>query len=157
MKRFVTAIGFGLLLVTSPLGSARSQAASPKDEADLAAADKTWGDAFRACDTKTLGAMFADDILIIHGGNAAVDTKANFLGTLGKQPCNVQGMDQRTEKVRVLGNAGYTYGNFALQRGGRFVFLYYTRTWVKENGAWRLYVHHGHEIPVDDKRARKPS
>ena len=68
MKRILT--GAALILVAA--GGAMAQS---KAEAEIAAIDIGWGEAYVACNAKAWEALLADDLVFIHN-NGSIDNKA---------------------------------------------------------------------------------
>jgi ketosteroid isomerase-like protein len=137
-------IGCGLIVVCA-VSAVAAQAG--KTEAEIAALDKRWGEAYVACDTKAWEALLADDLVFVHN-NGAIDDKAKQMASIAA--CAIESLNARTLKIRLYGaDTAIVLGAMTGKAKGRnFTFdLLYTRVYVRQNGAWRLVTHQSTDAP----------
>jgi ketosteroid isomerase-like protein len=148
MKRF--SIVVALLMVT-----AAGAAAQSKVEAEIAAIDKGWGEAYVACNAKAWESLLADDLVFIHN-SGSIDNKAAQVKSAAA--CPLESLNTQQTKVRLYGDntAVLTGAMQGKTKSGGYTFdLLYSRVYIKQNGAWRLVNHQSTDAPKK-RNAEKP-
>ncbi len=139
MKRF--AIGMALATVVSFGAFAQSKA-----ESEVAAADKSWAEAYQGCKVDVMGRLLSDDLLFIHlGGN--LNNKEQFMKSVST--CTMESATQDVHRIRVYGDTGVVHGTLHYKvRNMAGASLMYTRVYVKKSGAWQLVNHQSTALPA---------
>lgn len=136
-----------LQLPASEARPAASTVAQEKVATDaVIAADNRWANAYATCDAKTWNELFADDTTFIHAvGNT--DDKAGMLVRL--KDCPMEWVANEVHKVRLYGDVAIVNGSMQLRRKGATTIgaTVYTRTYVRQNGAWRIAAHQSTAAP----------
>jgi ketosteroid isomerase-like protein len=117
-------------------------AQSDSDEAAKAkvvALEKAWNQAYKAGDTKALGALLDDAVVLIED-DGSLKTKSQFLASVKSTTANEEQVAPESLVVHMHGQTAVAVGVFAAKgsRGGkpyvrreRFV-----DTWILKNGKW---------------------
>lgn len=131
---FVAALGAGAI-------------AQSKTEAEIAAIDKGWGQAYVSCNSKAWDALLGEDLVFIHN-NGGIDNKAAQIKSV--IACPLESLNTQQTKIRLYGdNTAVLLG--AMQgklKNSTFTFdLLYTRVYIKQNGAWKLVSHQSTDAP----------
>ena len=129
-----------LLLV---LAGAASLSAQDDSEAaartKVIALEKAWNQAYKMGDTKALGTLLDDSVVLIED-DGALKTKAQFLASVKSTTANEEQVAPESLTVHVFGQTAVAVGVFAAKgnHGGkpyvrreRFV-----DTWILKNGNW---------------------
>jgi ketosteroid isomerase-like protein len=142
MKRILMGVG----LVVACAGGAAT-VSETKGETEIAAIDKSWGEAYVSCDVKAWAALLADDLVFVHN-SGVIDDKAKQMNSIAG--CGIESLSTQTTTIRLYGNdtavvVGAMKGKM---KGGNFTFdLLYTRVYIKQNGTWRLVSHQSTDAP----------
>jgi ketosteroid isomerase-like protein len=142
MKRF--AVGLILIAIMS---AGVSMFAQGKDEAEITAIDKSWGEAYASCNVKAWESLLAEDLVFIHNSGAA-DDKARQMKSIAD--CGIATLNSAVTKVRIYGgDTAIVQGNMQGSLKGRdFKFnLVYTRVYIKQQGTWKLVSHQSTDAP----------
>lgn len=117
-----------------------SPAIAPAQDEDAArskvlALEKAWNQAYKLGDTKALGAILDDNIVLIED-DGAVKTKAEFLSTVKAATGNEEQVAPESLVVHIFGKTAVAVGVIATKgksgvRRERFI-----DTWIEKNGTW---------------------
>ncbi len=111
------------------------------DPATLLELDRARRDAMIRADVPTLTAVFADDLVWIHG-NGALDTKHGLLGSIGSGRTKYLAIDCADETVRFHGGLAFLSGIAAVKADLRGYILEttsrYTIVWAPDGDDWRV-------------------
>ena len=143
MKRFLTAVTVGLMVSGALVAAGADDAAVTA----VKAADRTWGEAYVACTTKTWEALLSDDVVFIHN-NGMIDNKAKQMASIAG--CGLESLKTDVTSVRVYGpDTAVVLGAMQGKVKGRdFRFdLLYTRVYIRQQGVWRLVSHQSTDAP----------
>ncbi|HEV3060401.1 MAG TPA: nuclear transport factor 2 family protein [Vicinamibacterales bacterium] len=139
MKRTLVALALVVGLLSGFATAARPD--------DIAAIDKSWGDAYVSCDAGAWDALLADDLVFIHNGGS-IDDKAKQMASI--KQCVIESLNSTVTKVRLYGNdTAVVTGRMQGKLKGRdFRFdLLYTRVYIRQKGSWRLVSHQSTDAP----------
>lgn len=126
--------------------------ATSADRAALLAADRAFFDALVSGDSDAVGALLAQDFVIVSIQDGSANTRADLLAALAGGLAFPAVTDHPGEAVvRVVGTVGIVVGRTAMaftgpddapfEAGSR-----YTHVYVREAGGWRLLSAQGTEI-----------
>jgi ketosteroid isomerase-like protein len=113
--------------------------AEPGVQSKIIALEKAWNHAYKLGDTRALGALL-DDQIVLTNDDGTVQTKGEFLASVKSAHPQEQQVAPESMSVRVFGNAAIATGVFRAKgvEGGkpyvrreRFV-----DTWVYKGGKW---------------------
>jgi ketosteroid isomerase-like protein len=127
-----------LLILVSTSLSAQTDSDSAI-QAKIVALEKAWNQAYKIADTKALGQILDDSIVLIED-DGSVESKSQFLASVKSSDANEEQVAPESMSVRVFGPTAIAVGVFAAKgtKGGkpyvrreRFV-----DTWILKNGNW---------------------
>jgi len=111
------------------------------DPAPVLALDRARREAMIRADIPALTAMFADDMVWIHG-NGGVDTKQGLLGSIGSGRTKYLAIDCADETIRFHGGLAFLGGITAVKAdlGGHLLETRsrYTVVWAPDGDDWRV-------------------
>ena len=111
------------------------------DPAPVLALDRARREAMIRADIPALAAMFADDMVWIHG-NGGVDTKQGLLGSIGSGRTKYLAIDCADETIRFHGGLAFLGGITAVKAdlGGHLLETRsrYTVVWAPDGDDWRV-------------------
>jgi len=125
-----------LLAATAAFAQNESEAAA---QAKVIALEKAWNQAYKLGDTKALGGLL-DDAIVLVEDDGTMKTKATFLASVNSTSANEEQVAPESLTVHVFGQTAIAVGVFAAKgtKGGkpyvrreRFV-----DTWILKNGNW---------------------
>ena len=120
--------------------------AQSKGENEVAAADKSWAEAYQGCKMDVMGRLLSDDLLFIHLGSN-LNNKEQFMKSVST--CNMESATQDVQRIRVYGDAAVVHGTLHYKvKNMAGAALMYTRVYVKKNGAWQLVNHQSTAVPA---------
>lgn len=126
------------LLLTSSVAIAQNESESVS-RGKIIALEKAWNQAYKMADTKALGALL-DDAIVLVQDDGSMQTKSEFLASMKSTEANEEQVAPESISVHVHGQTAIAVGVFAAKgsRGGkpyvrreRFV-----DTWLFKNGNW---------------------
>jgi hypothetical protein len=126
---------FLLLLLTlttvGPVVAQDDEAARTK----VLALEKAWNQAYKLGDTKALGSILDDNIVLIED-DGSMKTKAEFLGSVKASTGNEEQVAPESLVVHIFGKTAVAVGVIATKgksgvRRERFI-----DTWIEKNGNW---------------------
>jgi ketosteroid isomerase-like protein len=129
---------FLIVLACAPALFAQSDSEEAA-KAKVIALEKAWNQAYKMADTKALGSLL-DDSLVLIEDDGSLKTKAQFLASVKAPDANEEQVAPESMTVHVHGQTAIAVGVFAAKgnRGGkpyvrreRFV-----DTWILKNGNW---------------------
>jgi ketosteroid isomerase-like protein len=111
------------------------------DPTTLLELDQTRREAMIRADIPTLTAMFADDMVWIHG-NGRLDTKQGLLGSIGSGRTKYLAIDCADETIRIHGGLAFLSGVAAVTAdlGGHILETQnrYTIVWAPDGDDWKV-------------------
>ena len=111
------------------------------DPAPVLELDRARREAMIRADIPALTAMFADDMVWIHG-NGGVDTKQGLLGSIGSGRTKYLAIDCADETIRFHGGLAFLGGITAVKAdlGGHLLETRsrYTVVWAPDGDDWRV-------------------
>jgi ketosteroid isomerase-like protein len=133
MKRTVSLILF--LLCLTPLLTLAQQDSDSDTRSKIVALEKAWNQAYKLGDTKALGAILDDNIVLVED-DGSLKTKAQFLATVKAATSNDEQVVPESLTVHVFGKTAIAVGVLAVKgkagtRRERFI-----DTWINKNGTW---------------------
>jgi ketosteroid isomerase-like protein len=127
-----------LLCATALLVPAQDDA-GPDVQTKIIALEKAWNQAYKLGDTRALGALLDDEIVLINDDGSA-QTKAEFLASVKKVNSQEQQVAPESMSVHVFGNAAIATGVFrakGVERGKHYVRRErFVDTWIHKEGRW---------------------
>ena len=125
-----------LLAATAAFAQNESEAAA---QAKVIALEKAWNQAYKLGDTKALGGLL-DDAIVLVEDDGTMKTKAAFLASVNSTGANEEQVAPESLTVHVFGQSAIAVGVFAAKgtKGGK---PYVRRervvdTWILKNGNW---------------------
>jgi ketosteroid isomerase-like protein len=113
--------------------------AGPDVQTKIIALEKAWNQAYKLGDTRALGALLDDEIVLINDDGSA-QTKAEFLASVKKTNSQEQQVAPESMSVHVFGNAAIATGVFrakGVERGKHYVRRErFVDTWIHKEGRW---------------------
>lgn len=130
MKRAISVLL--LLCLSAPFVAAQDEEAI---RTKILALEKAWNQAYKLGDTKALGAILDDKIVLIED-DGTVKTKAEFLASVKAPTSNEEQVAPESLIVHVFGKTAVAVGVIAVKgksgaRRERFI-----DTWIEKNGNW---------------------
>ena len=125
-----------LLAATAMFAQSEAEAAA---KAKGIALEKAWNHAYKLGDTKALGSLLDDSVVLIED-DGALKTKAEFLASVKSTTANEEQVAPESLTVRIHGQTAIAVGVFAA-KGSRNGKPYIRRerivdTWILKNGNW---------------------
>ena len=104
-------------------------------KAKVIALEKAWNQAYKVGDTKALGAILDDNMLLVED-DGSMKTKAEFLKTVKAATANEEQVVPESLTVHVFGKTAIAMGVIGVKgksgvRRERFI-----DTWIERNGTW---------------------
>ena len=121
-----------LFSVSAVLAPAQDEDAA---RSKILALEKAWNQAYKLGDTKALGAILDDNIVLIED-DGSIKTKAEFLSTVKAATGNEEQVAPESLVVHIFGKTAVAVGVIATKgksgvRRERFI-----DTWIDKNGTW---------------------
>jgi len=125
-----------LLAATATFAQNESEAAA---QAKVIALEKAWNQAYKLGDTKALGGLL-DDAIVLVEDDGTMKTKAAFLASVNSTSANEEQVAPESLTVHVFGQTAIAVGIFAAKgtKGGK-PYVHRERfvdTWILKNGNW---------------------
>jgi ketosteroid isomerase-like protein len=142
MGRKIAVVAAAIVLVTGAARSARAQSATQDQVLKL---QKEFQDKCVAGDVDGIGALMADDAIFIHG-NGAMQSKAEFLGSIKSGQLSLSGYDLKDPKVLLFDGGAIVSGledlAFKPPAGSnappRLIHMRGSAVWIHTAGTWHL-------------------
>jgi ketosteroid isomerase-like protein len=121
---------------------------SPKVEAEIKAAEKSWVDAMLKNDTKTLDKLLGDDLMYTHS-DTRLETKADVIRTIGDGSHKYSSIEITDQKYRQYDDTVVaTHKIFLNNVKSGMVRVYVTHVWAKTRGGWQLVNRQSTRLPA---------
>ena len=138
------------LFITCAYAAILATPAFARNNADIdaiVAANHRWGTAYATCDVKGWDELFTADSTYTHT-SGKVDGKAATLDRM--KDCHIDWVKTDPPNVRLYGTTAIVTGSLTIKPKGmdRVVATVYTRTYLKQNGAWRIAAHQSTVAPT---------
>jgi len=129
------AVSLLLLACLTPTFAAAQDDADATARAKVLALEKAWNQAYKVGDTKALGAILDDNMLLVED-DGSMKTKAEFLKTVKAATANEEQVVPESLTVHVFGKTAIAMGVIGAKgksgvRRERFI-----DTWIERNGTW---------------------
>ncbi len=122
--------------------------ASPKVEAEIRAAEKSWIEAMLKADTKTLEKLLADDLMYTHS-DTRLETKADLIKTIGDGSQKYSSIEITDQKYRQYDDTVVATHKIYLNNvKSGMVRVYVTHVWAKTKGSWQLVNRQSTRLPA---------
>lgn len=136
MKNIVFSL---MAVVVVVAASARVQASDEEARSKVMALEKAWNQAYKMADTKALGAIL-DDSLVLVEDDGSMKNKAEFLASVKVPTSNEEQVVPESLTVHVFGNTAIAVGVIGVKgthNGHSFVRRErFVDTWINKNGNW---------------------
>ncbi|MEQ1897638.1 MAG: nuclear transport factor 2 family protein [Vicinamibacterales bacterium] len=134
----------GVLLVAS----ASASFGQSKGTDEIVAAEKSWTDAYQACDLPAMGRILSDDLTLIQHTNGGTMTKEAFVKSVGA--CAMEKVINDPSRVRVYGDTATVQGTstYHIKNSATPISVIFTRVWVKNGGQWQVVNHQSTGLPA---------
>lgn len=113
--------------------------ATAKDEdavrTRILALEKAWNQAYKLADTKALGAILDDSIVLIED-DGSVKTKAEFLASVKAPTSNEEQVVPESLIVHVFGKTAIALGVIGVKGKSGVHRERFIDTWIEKNGTW---------------------
>ena len=134
MKRIAWFTVLVLVFLTPSL--TRAQDDSDADvRAKVLALEKAWNQAYKLGDTKALGAILDDNIVLVED-DGSMKTKAQFLATVKKATSNEEQVVPESLTVHVFGKTAVAVGVIGVKGKAGTHRERFIDTWIYKNGNW---------------------
>jgi len=125
-----------LFAATAAFAQNESEAAA---QAKVIALEKAWNQAYKLGDTKALGGLL-DDAIVLVEDDGTIKTKAAFLASVNSTSANEEQVAPESLTVHVFGQTAIAVGVFAAKgtKGGKPYIRHerFVDTWILKNGNW---------------------
>jgi len=121
-----------LICLSATLAPAQDDSAA---RSKVLALEKAWNQAYKMGDSKALGAILDDNIILIQD-DGSLQTKAEFLSTVKASTGNEEQVAPESLNVHVFGKTAIAVGVIATKGKGGVRRERFIDTWIEKNGNW---------------------
>jgi len=121
-----------LVCLISTLAPAQDDAAA---RSKVVALEKAWNQAYKLGDTKALGSILDDDIVLVED-DGSLKTKAQFLATVKAATSNEEQVVPESLTVHVFGKTAIAIGVIGVKGKSGLRRERFIDTWLNKNGNW---------------------
>lgn len=152
MNRISVVAVLAALLVIPGSVPAQTKTEDQSAEAEVRQLNKQEVDAFLHRDTKAMGRIWSDDLVVTNPLNKFV-TKKDVLGMAEAGFLVITSYDRRIEYLRVYGAVVIVAGSEDVMWGGKMPnagkseHLRFTGVWMKQDGRWQEVARHANIVP----------
>ncbi len=129
MKRAVLLL---LLCIAAPFAAAQDDEAI---RTKILALEKAWNQAYKLADTKALGSILDDKIVLIED-DGTLKTKAEFLASVKAPTSNEEQVAPESLIVHVFGKTAVAVGVIGVKGKSGVHRERFIDTWIEKNGNW---------------------
>jgi hypothetical protein len=133
MKRAVALIL--ALLCLSPLLTRAQEDSDTEIRSKILALEKAWNQAYKLGDTKALGAILDNGIILVED-DGSLKTKAQFLASVKAATSNEEQVAPESLTVRVFGKTAIAVGVIGVKSKSGTHRERFIDTWIEKNGNW---------------------
>lgn len=101
----------------------------------ILALEKAWNQAYKLADTKAMGAILDDKIILIED-DGTVKTKAEFLASIKEPTSNEEQVVPESLIVHVFGKTAVAVGVIGVKGKSGIHRERFIDTWIEKNGNW---------------------
>ena len=130
MKRAVSLLL--LLCLAAPFAPAQDDESI---RTKILALEKAWNQAYKLADTKALGAILDDKIILIED-DGTLKTKAEFLSSIKEPTSNEEQVAPESLIVHVFGKTAIAVGVIGVKGKSGVHKERFIDTWIEKNGNW---------------------
>lgn len=103
--------------------------------AKVLALEKAWNQAYKLGDTKALGSILDDNIVLVED-DGSLKTKAQFLATVKAATSNEEQVLPESLSVHVFGKTAIAVGVIGVKAKSGIRRERFIDTWINKNGSW---------------------